>query len=49
MISVMPTGQRDGMLTLDSNLHQLVTTRKISQHAALEKAANKKLFGGGAI
>ena len=49
MISVMQTGQRDGMQTLDSNLQQLVKTRKISQQAALEKAANKKLFGGGAI
>ena len=49
MVSVMQTGQRDGMQTLDSNLQELVRTRKISQQAALEKAANKKLFGGGAV
>lgn len=49
MVSVMQTGQRDGMQTLDSNLQMLVKTRKITQQAALEKAANKKLFGGGAV
>ncbi|NWF39234.1 type IV pilus twitching motility protein PilT [Mariprofundus sp. NF] len=49
MVSVMQTGQRDGMQTLDSNLQMLVKSRKITQQAALEKAANKKLFGGGAV
>ncbi|NWF37062.1 type IV pilus twitching motility protein PilT [Mariprofundus sp. KV] len=49
MVSVMQTGQRDGMQTLDSNLQMLVKTRKITQQAALEKASNKKLFGGGAV
>jgi len=49
MISVMQTGQRDGMQTLDTNLQMLVKARKITQQAALEKAANKKLFGGGAV
>ena len=49
MVSVMQTGQRDGMQTLDGTLQELVKTRKITQQAALEKAANKKLFGGGAI
>ncbi|GAV20538.1 twitching motility protein PilT [Mariprofundus micogutta] len=49
MVSVMQTSQRDGMQTLDSNLQKLVTQRKINQQAALEKANNKKLFGGGVI
>ena len=49
MVSVMQTSLRDGMQTLDSNLQSLVTSRKITQQAALEKAANKKLFGGGAV
>jgi len=46
MVSVMQTGQREGMQTLDKNLEQLVKSRKITQQAALEKAQNKKLFGG---
>ena len=46
MVSVMQTGQREGMQTLDMNLQQLVKSRKITQQAALEKAQNKKLFGG---
>jgi len=46
MVSVMQTGMRDGMQTLDSNLQTLVKTRKITQEAALEKCNNKKLFGG---
>ena len=46
MVSVMQTGMREGMQTLDYNLQQLVKTRKITQEAALEKANNKKLFGG---
>jgi len=46
MVSVMQTGMREGMQTLDSNLQTLVKTRKITQEAALEKCNNKKLFGG---
>jgi len=46
MVSVMQTGQREGMQTLDMNLQQLVKSRKITQQAALEKAQNKKIFGG---
>jgi len=46
MVSVMQTGQREGMQTLDMNLQQLVKSRKITQQVALEKAQNKKLFGG---
>ncbi len=49
MVSVMQTAQREGMQTLDANLQQLVKSRKITQQAALEKANNKKLFGGGAV
>ncbi|MDQ6992444.1 MAG: type IV pilus twitching motility protein PilT [Mariprofundus sp.] len=48
MVSVMQTGMREGMQTLDSNLQQLVKTRAITLQAALEKANNKKLFGGSA-
>jgi len=47
MVSVMQTGMRDGMQTLDFNLQQLLKTRKITQEAALETCNNKKLFGGG--
>ncbi len=46
MVSVMQTGQREGMQTLDMCLQNLVRQRKITQEAALEKAQNKKLFGG---
>ncbi|MDQ6957104.1 MAG: type IV pilus twitching motility protein PilT [Mariprofundaceae bacterium] len=46
MVSVMQTGQREGMQTLDMNLQQLVKSRKITQQSALEKAQNKKIFGG---
>ncbi|MDX8398042.1 MAG: type IV pilus twitching motility protein PilT, partial [Mariprofundaceae bacterium] len=46
MVSVMQTGQREGMQTLDMNLQQLVKSRKITQAAALEKCQNRKLFGG---
>ncbi len=49
MVSVMQTSQREGMQTLDSDLQRLVKSRKITQQAALEKAQNKQLFGGGAI
>lgn len=49
MVSVMQTSQREGMQTLDSNLQALINNRKITKEAALEKAANKKLFGGGAV
>ncbi|MDQ6984601.1 MAG: PilT/PilU family type 4a pilus ATPase, partial [Ghiorsea sp.] len=46
MVSVMQTGQREGMQTLDMCLQDLVRKRKITQQAALETAQNKKLFGG---
>jgi len=49
MVSVMQTSQRDGMQTLDSDLQKMVGQRKITQQAAMEKANNKKLFGGGVI
>jgi len=49
MVSVMQTSQRDGMQTLDSHLQLLVKSRKITQQAAMEKAANKQLFGGGVV
>jgi twitching motility protein PilT len=44
MVSVMQTGQRDGMQTLDMNLKRLVAERKITEAAAFEKANDKKLF-----
>ncbi|MDX8411088.1 MAG: type IV pilus twitching motility protein PilT [Mariprofundaceae bacterium] len=47
MVSVIQTSQREGMQTLDSHLQQLVKSRKITSGAALEKAQNKKVFGGG--
>ncbi len=46
MVSVMQTGQREGMQTLDMCLQDLVRQRKITQEAALSRAQNKKLFGG---
>jgi len=46
IVSSMQTGQREGMQTLDMCLQNLVRQRKITQQAALEKAQNKKLFGG---
>jgi len=49
MVSVMQTSLREGMQTLDSNLQSLLKARKITQQAALEKAQNPKLFGGGAV
>ncbi len=49
MVSVMQTSQRDGMQTLDSHLQLLVKSRKITQQAAMEKASNKQLFGGGVV
>ena len=49
MVSVMQTSAREGMQTLDSDLQRLVKSRKITQQAALEKAQNKQVFGGGAI
>ncbi|MDX8394670.1 MAG: type IV pilus twitching motility protein PilT [Mariprofundales bacterium] len=49
MVSVMQTSKKDGMQTLDGNLMDLVKARKVTQEAALEKANNKRLFGGGAI
>jgi len=48
MVSVMQTSAREGMQTLDSDLQRLVKSRKITQQAALEKAQNKQIFGGGA-
>lgn len=44
MVSVMQTGQREGMQTLDMNLQKLLADRKITQKEAFEKANNKKLF-----
>jgi len=44
MVSVMQTGQRDGMQTLDMNLKRLVGERKITESAAFEKCNDKKLF-----
>ena len=44
LVSVMQTGQREGMQTLDMCLQELVAKRKITKQAALEKAQNKKLF-----
>ena len=49
MVSVMQTSLREGMQTLDSDLQRLLKSRKITNQAALEKAQNPKLFGGGAI
>jgi len=46
IVSSMQTEQREGMQTLDMCLQNLVRQRKITQQAALEKAQNKKLFGG---
>ncbi len=49
MVSVLQTSSRDGMQTLDSTLQKLVKSRKITVQAAMEKASNKQLFGGGVI
>jgi len=49
MVSVIQTSQREGMQTLDSDMQHLVKSRRITQQAALEKANNKKLFGGGNV
>jgi len=46
LVSVMQTGQRDGMQTLDMCLQNLVAQGKITRQAAMEKAQNKALFGG---
>ncbi len=46
LVSVMQTGQKEGMQTLDMCLQDLVNKGKISREAALEKAQNKALFGG---
>ncbi len=46
MYSIMQTSQREGMQTLDWHLQQLVKQRKITREAALERAHNKKMFGG---
>lgn len=46
MVSVMQTGGREGMQTLDSCLQNLVREGIITREAALEKAANKAIFGG---
>jgi len=47
MVSVMQTGMRDGMQTLDMNLKRLVGERKITESAAYEKCNDKKLFNKG--
>lgn len=46
IVSAMQTGQREGMQTLDMDLQNLVRQRKITQQTAMDKAQNKKLFGG---
>ncbi len=46
LVSVMQTGQKEGMQTLDMCLQDMVTQGKISKQAAMEKAQNKALFGG---
>jgi len=46
IVSSMQTGQRERMQTLDMALQNLVKARKITQQAAMDKAQNKKLFGG---
>jgi len=46
LVSVMQTGQREGMQTLDMCLKGLLEKGKISKEAAIEKAQNKALFGG---
>jgi len=46
MTSVIQTGQRDGMQTLDACLQKLVNSGRITRDTAAEKATNKKLFGG---
>lgn len=46
IVSAMQTSQREGMQTLDMDLQNLVRQRKITQQTAMDKAQNKKLFGG---
>jgi twitching motility protein PilT len=42
--SLIQTGKSLGMQSMDSHLHELVTTGRISKEAAREKAMNKGLF-----
>ena len=42
--SLIQTGTKSGMQTMDQHLTQLVQEEKISREAAYEKAINKKLF-----
>ena len=42
--SLIQTGTKLGMQTMDQHLTQLVKEEKISREAAYEKAINKKLF-----
>ena len=47
--SVMQTGQRQGMQTLDMALHDLVAKGMITKEEAQSKAANPQLFGAPAV
>jgi twitching motility protein PilT len=44
MESLIQTGTRQGMQTMDQHLTQLVNEKKITREAAYEKAINKQLF-----
>ena len=44
MESLIQTGTKSGMQTMDQHLMQLVNEEKITREAAYEKAINKKLF-----
>lgn len=44
MESLIQTGTKQGMQTMDQHLTQLVNEKKITREAAHEKAINKKLF-----
>jgi twitching motility protein PilT len=49
MVSIIQTASREGMQTMDAALQALVQARKITRQAALERAVNKRLFGGGIV
>lgn len=44
MVSVIQTGQREGMQTLDQNLIDLVKARRVRAEDAMRKAQNRDLF-----
>lgn len=44
MESLIQTGTKQGMQTMDQHLTQLVNEKKITRRGAHEKAINKKLF-----